>query len=138
MGTVYLTKRRVEFSDTDTAGIVHFARFFVYMESAEHEFLRSLGTSVIAEHDGVRIGWPRVSASCDYTQPAYFEDVLDIRLEVLRKGNRSLTYGYTFTRDDTPIAEGRIVVACCRLHEGGKMEAVPLPSLIADGIEDTE
>ena len=137
MGTVFRTRRRVEFSDTDTAGIVHFTRFFAYMESAEHEFLRSLGTSVIAEHDGKKIGWPRVSATCDYRAPAYFEDELDIRLEVIRKGNRSLTYGYTFTREDTMIAEGQIVTACCLVELGEKMRAVELPKMFQKQIEDT-
>lgn len=137
MGTVFRTKRRVEFSDTDVAGIVHFTRFFVYMESAEHEFLRSLGTSVIAEHDGKKIGWPRVSATCDYKAPAYFEDELDIRLEVIRKGNRSLTFAYTFTRGETTIAEGQIVTACCLVEPEEKMRPVELPSLFAEKIEET-
>ena len=52
------TKRKIEFSDTDLAGIVHFARFFVFMETAEHEFLNSLGTSVSTKIDGNEIGWP--------------------------------------------------------------------------------
>ena len=38
--------RRVEFCDTDMAGIVHYSNFFRYMEVAEHEFFRSLGFSV--------------------------------------------------------------------------------------------
>jgi acyl-CoA thioester hydrolase len=42
----YRTTRLVEFHDTDMAGIMHFASFFVYMESAEHELLRSMGLSV--------------------------------------------------------------------------------------------
>src|SRR5213078_989612 len=46
MPAVFRTTRRVEFADTDMAGIVHFANFFRYMESAEHEFLRSHGLSV--------------------------------------------------------------------------------------------
>jgi len=29
------TSRRVEFGDTDMAGIVHFSRFFLWMEAAE-------------------------------------------------------------------------------------------------------
>ena len=37
----FRTTRRVEFRDTDAAGIVHFSAFFFYMESVEHEFLRS-------------------------------------------------------------------------------------------------
>ncbi|MEM9599354.1 MAG: acyl-CoA thioesterase, partial [Acidobacteriota bacterium] len=33
------TRRRIEFADTDMARIVHFSRFFDFMEAAEHEFL---------------------------------------------------------------------------------------------------
>jgi 4-hydroxybenzoyl-CoA thioesterase/acyl-CoA thioester hydrolase len=40
------TARRVEFRDTDAAGIMHFSTFFNRMEEAEHELLRTLGTSV--------------------------------------------------------------------------------------------
>ena len=58
--------RRVEFSETDMAGIVHYSNFFRYMESAEHAFFRSLGLSVVdrPEHapEGERVGWPRVSS----------------------------------------------------------------------------
>ena len=39
-------RRRVEFSETDMAGIVHYSNFFRYMEAAEHEFFRALGFSV--------------------------------------------------------------------------------------------
>ena len=44
--TPFRTTRRVEFGDTDMAGIIHFANFFRYMEAAETDFLRSLGLSV--------------------------------------------------------------------------------------------
>lgn len=42
-------RRRVEFAETDMAGIAHFSSFIIYMEQAEHALLRSLGTSVF-EH----------------------------------------------------------------------------------------
>jgi len=38
--------RRVEFCETDMAGIAHFSSFIIYMEQAEHAMLRALGTSV--------------------------------------------------------------------------------------------
>jgi hypothetical protein len=38
---------RVQFSDTDMAGIVHFSNFFRYMERVEHAFFRSLGFSIV-------------------------------------------------------------------------------------------
>ena len=87
MYTEYRAKRKIEFVDTDMAGIVHFTRFFVFMETAEHEFLRSLGTSVAIEWNGDKIGWPRLAASCEYLSPLRFEDEVDIRLRVTKKGN---------------------------------------------------
>ena len=78
MPTPFQTTRRVEFGDTDMAGIVHFANFFRYMEAAETDFLRSLGLSVSWEEAGRRYGLPRVSASCDYSKPARFGDLLTI------------------------------------------------------------
>ena len=36
--------RRVEFSETDMAGIMHFSNYFRFMETAEHAFFRSLGS----------------------------------------------------------------------------------------------
>ena len=59
----FTTRRRIEFADTDMGGIVHFARYLVFMETVEHEFLEKLGTCVVSEFDGKRILWPRVAAS---------------------------------------------------------------------------
>ena len=40
MANSFVTSRRVEFRDTDTAGIAHFSVFFVWMEQAEHAVSR--------------------------------------------------------------------------------------------------
>ena len=55
--------RRVEFSETDMAGIVHFSNFFRYMETAEHAFYRSLGFSVTLNDFDPPLGFPRVHAA---------------------------------------------------------------------------
>ena len=134
----YRAKRRIEFSDTDMAGIVHFARFFVFMETAEHEFLHSLGTSVATEWEGNKIGWPRLAASCEYLNPAKFEDELDIHLTVLRKGTKSITYQFMFTRDSVEIARGQTTAACCICNPGEKLRAIPIPDFIAGQIEEAK
>ncbi len=46
--------RRVEFAETDMAGIVHFANFFRMMESTEHAFFRSLGFTIHGHERGRR------------------------------------------------------------------------------------
>jgi len=48
------------------------------MEHVEQEFLRSLGLSVSLVWEGEYIGFPRVSAGCDYLSPVTFQDVMDI------------------------------------------------------------
>src|SRR5438094_7282885 len=101
---VFRTKRRIEFGDTDMAGIVHFAQFFRFMESAECEFLRSRGLSVKLDWEGQTIGFPRVSASCDYIKPTTFEDLLDVAVSIDRIGTKSVTYGFEFTRGGETIA----------------------------------
>ena len=132
----YHTRRRIEFADTDMAGIVHFARFFVFMEATEHEFLRSLGLSVHLERDGDTISWPRLKARCEYLSPVRFEDELDIHLRIARKGARSLTYGFDFAHGDVEVARGELKVACCVCNPGEKMRAVPIPDFIGSMIEE--
>ncbi len=136
MHSEFHTTRRVAFSDTDMAGIVHFSRFFVFMEAAEHAFLRALGTSVSTEWDGNKIGWPRLEATCTYFSPAVFEDVLDIHLRVIRKGTKSLTYRFDFFRGETAIACGKLSTVCCICNPGEKIRSIPIPDFIADQIAD--
>ncbi len=127
--------RRIDYSDTDMGGIVHFSRFFVFMETAEHEFLRALGTSVDKHVDGQRISWPRVSASCDYRAPAKFGEVLEVRVRVKRHGVKSMTYGFEFRRDDTLIAEGETTAVCCVMHPDRAPEPIEIPEWFAEALE---
>src|SRR5579862_8605559 len=112
--TVFRTTRRVEFGETDMAGIVHFSNFFRYMEAAECEFLRSRGLSVVMNFEGLHIGLPRVSATCDYSSPAKFQDLLDVAVSIERIGAKSVTYGFEFTRGGTVLARGKVTSVCCK------------------------
>ena len=89
MPPAFTTTRRVEFGDTDMAGIMHFANFFRFMEAAETSFLHTLGLSVSWKRDGVKWGFPRVSVACDFQRPARFEDVLTVAVTVERVVRRN-------------------------------------------------
>jgi acyl-CoA thioester hydrolase len=130
------TQRRVEFVDVDLAGFVHFSRFFIFMETAEHEFLRSLGTSVHTHIDGDEVGWPRLAASCEYFKPAEFEDILDIEVIAKRKGKTSITYEFLFRREKALIARGEVSSICCKIHPQHGLKPIPIPSFIADKLQD--
>jgi 4-hydroxybenzoyl-CoA thioesterase/acyl-CoA thioester hydrolase len=127
----FRTTRIVEFHDTDMAGIMHFASFFLYMESAEHELLRSLGLSVHPRGLAETISFPRVQVSCDFRSPAHCEDVLEIEIFVERLGKKSITYLVRMTAQQRLVAEGRVVCACCLVQPGKPLKSVPLPAEIA-------
>ena len=133
----FRTTRRVEFGDTDMAGLVHFANFFRYMEAAEHEFLRSRGLSVAMEWEGEPIGFPRVSASCDYLRPVRFEDVLEVALEVANLGRKAVTYRFEFTLGGEPVARGQLSAVCCRVDPvAHRIESIEIPAGIRARLVD--
>jgi 4-hydroxybenzoyl-CoA thioesterase/acyl-CoA thioester hydrolase len=126
---LFRTQRRVEFSDTDMAGIIHFSAFFRFMEAAEHEFLRSRGLSVVLEWEGERIGFPRVSATCDFIAPVRFEDVLDVTVRIDRMGTKSITYAIEFFHQGTLAARGSITCVCCLVPgKSGGLTSIPIPA----------
>jgi acyl-CoA thioester hydrolase len=131
---------RVEFADTDMAGIIHFASYFRYMEVTEHAFFRSLGFSIHSRTSGFEVGWPRVHVSCDFTRPLRFEDEVEVHLRVREKREKSLTYEFIFRQvNDTPGAEvgrGSLTTVCVAVDaETGQMRAVPIPDPSARQIE---
>jgi acyl-CoA thioester hydrolase len=130
MATKFVYRRRVQFAETDMAGIAHFANFMKWMEEAEHAFFRSHGMSVHQECEGELIGWPRLSAQCDYKKPARFEDELDVHLAIEEMGEKTLTHSFTFVKDDEKIATGRFVTICCKRGENGTLKSVPIPDEI--------
>ena len=140
MAHEHTIRRRVEFSETDMAGIVHFSRFFRYMEAAEHDFFRSLGHSIVTTIGGRSYGWPRVHAECDYKAPLAFEERFEVTLRVREIRNRSLIYDFIFTRlvDEAPadeVARGSITAVCVTEGEDGTMRATTLPPEITGLIE---
>lgn len=149
MAYEYRLTRRVEFSETDRSGTVHFTNFLRYMESAEHAFFRSLGFSIHTAHPEAAgseaagseaIGWPRVHASCEVTGSLRFEDSVEVRLLVRERRQKSIVYEFVFRKmnDDSPteVARGSLAVVCVRRDSAtGKMTAVPIPKLIAGKIE---
>ena len=127
----FTCERRVEFSDTDMAGIVHFANFFRFMESAEHAFFRSLGF-VLHEHaDGHVRGFARVHADCDYLRPLHYPDLVRIELAVREKTESSLAYDFVFFDErggERPVARGSLkVVHVARGPKDERLRAAPMP-----------
>lgn len=133
----FLHRRRVEFFETDMAGIVHFSNYLRYMEMAEHDLLRSLGYSVNGRIGGVHVGWPRVHASCDYRAPVKFEDELEIHVLVKEKKPRVVEYVHAIRRGagGPVVAVGRMIAVCVAVDASGAFKATDIPAELADKLE---
>lgn len=135
----FVYRRRVQFHETDLAGIVHFSNFYRYMEEAEHAFLRSRGLKIKEEQaDGTVLGWPRVRANCSFELPAYYEDELDIEVRVDRIGVKSLSLAFRIRRGDQQIATGEMKTVCCRFGAAGKFESVEIPERWREKLPEEE
>jgi acyl-CoA thioester hydrolase len=122
--------RRVEFGDTDMAGIMHFSNFFRFMEAAECDFLRSRGLSVVWQDSEIKFGFPRVSVSCDFKSPAKFGDLVEIDVTLEAIGKKSLTYRFDFRRGETHLATGKMTSVLVKSQDGQSMQSMEIPDPI--------
>lgn len=133
----YRHRRRVLFSETDLAGIAHFANFFRWMEETEHAFYRSLGLSVHPLQHGISdtsTGWPRLKATAEYRLPLQFEEEFEVELQVAEMRSKAIRYDFTFWKcpDDAAArkvaARGELVVVAVRANpETREMRPTPIP-----------
>lgn len=139
MACEIVVTRRVEFSETDMAGIMHFSNYFRFMETAEHAFFRSIGFSVVLSKLDPALCLPRVHVECDYSAPLLFEDEVDIHMLVASKSARSLGYEFRFYKKRaagrTKVAHGTMKVTCAARQADGTMKSAPLPAALAQKIE---
>jgi YbgC/YbaW family acyl-CoA thioester hydrolase len=125
----YRLTRRVQFYETDAAGIVHFSWFFRYMEEAEHALWRAVGLSVAPP--GSEIGWPRVATSFEFHRALRFEDEFEVWLRVTAIKTKTIQFACLLTRDDTKIATGSLTIACASQQPNQPLKAIPIPPDIA-------
>jgi YbgC/YbaW family acyl-CoA thioester hydrolase len=125
----YRLTRRVQFYETDAAGIVHFSWYFRYMEEAEHALWRMAGLTI--HPPGSEIGWPRVAASFEFRRPLRFEDEFDVHLQVAEITSRTIRYTCLIAQENTTIAKGDLTIACVLKRPGEPMRSIEIPAEIA-------
>jgi acyl-CoA thioester hydrolase len=128
----FTLRRRVQFPEVDSSGIVHFSRYFRFMEEAEHAMWREVGLSIATP--GCEVGFPRVAAAFDYKRPLRFEDEVDITIRIVKKSARSIGYQCVLRRGDDLIATGTMTIVCVD-RRTQPLTATPFPDAIANRFE---
>ena len=134
MPAEFTKRRRVQFAETDMAGVLHFSNYYSYMEEIEHAFWRSLDLTVYHPDAGPSLSWPRVATGCEYSAPLHFEDEVDLALRVTKVGQKSLSYEVEFRRSGERCATGRVTAVCC-MTKPGSFAPTPIPAAIRARLE---
>lgn len=122
----FVYRRRVQFAETDLAGIVHFSNIFRYMEEAEHALWRAAGLS-IHQRDS-ELAWPRVSTACEFRNPLRFEEEFEVRVRLGAVKTRTIEYEFTVVRGDDVIAVGTMTCICVKKGTDGRMRVHEVPT----------
>ncbi len=125
----YHHRRRVQFSEVDSARIVHFSQYFRYMEEAEHALWREAGLSIAPP--GATFGYARLGASFEYHSPLRFEDEFDVLVRVAAITTRTMRYDCHVTRGGDRIATGVMTIVCVTGGDGEPLRSIPIPAEIA-------
>ncbi len=133
MSDEFRLSRRVQFSETDAAGLVHFSNFFRFFEDAEHALWREAGLSIHPERSPIR--WPRVSASCEFHRPLRFEQQFEVVVRIAEMTKRTITYSGAISCDGERVATASWKIACVtRLPDGG-MKSAEIPPDVTGRLE---
>jgi acyl-CoA thioester hydrolase len=126
-------RRRIEWIDTDAAGIYHWTTAFRLAEAAEAALHTALGIA-----DFTFGATPRLAVNASFSRPLRFNDPVDVELAVAAIGRTSLDYTLRIVADDGQAAEGS--VKCC-LIDRATGRAMPWPDdvrerLATGGLQD--
>ncbi|MFU8847553.1 MAG: acyl-CoA thioesterase [Opitutales bacterium] len=141
MAYEHTSTRRIEFSETDMAGLVHFSNFFKYMETAERDFFEAAGVDLIRTLPGELVGWPRARAECKFSAPVRFGDTIDIHLAVKAVKDRSIEFQFRILRRNpdgsrSQCGKGHLTTVLTELTPTGELRSVALPEHVRQRITE--
>jgi YbgC/YbaW family acyl-CoA thioester hydrolase len=141
MAYEHTSTRRIEFSETDMAGLVHFSNFFKYMETAERDFFEAAGVDLIRTKPGELVGWPRARAECKFSAPVRFGDTIDVHLAVKAVKDRSIEFQFRIFRRNadgsrTQCGKGHLTTVLTELTPEGELSSVVIPAYVHERITE--
>ncbi len=91
MGSWHEQRLRVRYEETDTMGVVYYAKFLVWLEVGRVGLLRDIGFGY-SEWVKREIQFPVVQAHADYKASARFDDVILVKTKIASIGNKSIRF----------------------------------------------
>ena len=103
-------KIKVRYCETDQMGLVHHGSYVNYFEEARISWISNLGLSYSKmEKSGIIL--PVSKLNVQYLKPAYFDDELDICVELDKIPTSRLIFNYIIKRNSDVVVMGSTVLA---------------------------
>lgn len=114
---------RLDWADTDAAGIAHWTAVFRLVERAETALFTALG------HPEVFGIAPRTAVGVRYRSPLRFNEEVEVDLAVTKAGATTIEYTFVVRGPEETAAEGTLS-AC--VVDPETMRTVPMPAALRD------
>ena len=116
---------KVQWGDTDAAGIVFYPNYYKWMDEATHELFSRIGypTHQLLED---QIVIPLLETHCTYKKPVHYNVDLSVQLQVEYVKDKVFKVLYSFYLENELVAEGYGVRAWATL--GDRLRAVSIPN----------
>ena len=130
----FVVRERVRWSGVDTAGIVCYGTYLRFFELAESELFRMVGLPA-RTLSGIHGLWlVRRRIECDFLQPVYLEEELEISVHVAAIGSTSMELAFQVARVGETVftALGRYVLVAV---DSESLQPVPIPDPIRTALD---
>ena len=98
---------RVDWGLCDPAGIIFNPNYFTWMDAGCHNLFKAAGVPFAQMmRDTDFVGCPLVKNEADFTQPAFYDDIITLASHVESFGGKSFKLLHRFTRGDDLLAVG--------------------------------
>lgn len=128
---------RVEWGETDTAGIIYYPNYYRWFDRATHELFRAAGMP-ISELTKVGHAQPIIECGCRFSAPLYYDDLVTVESVVTEVRQRTFRIEHSVRRGETLAGTGFEVRAWVLLGEKeptGKLNAIAIPAEYAEKLK---
>lgn len=128
---------RVRYAETDAQGIVFFAHYLTYFDTAINEYLRDLPHNYIEHVKQTGTDFHVVKVTVEFFAPSHFDDEIEVCVRTGRIGRSSLTFFIEIfpKNSDTTLVKGKVVWVNTdqKTHK-----SVPLPEALVVKLRNKE
>lgn len=128
---------RVRYAETDAQGIVFFAHYLTYFDTAINEYLRDLPHNYIEHVKQTGTDFHVVKVTVEFFAPSHFDDEIEVCVRTGRIGRSSLTFFIEIfpKNSDTTLVKGKVVWVNT---DQNTHKSVPLPEALVVKLRNKE